>query len=514
MAAQKSTDYATLSVEETEAAPASYAAEGRWLVCSEVITVVAARAWEFSVPLALLGPPGPGASLRAPAALALATTLATASLAPPTGAWADRSDRRKASRVARLAQIGGTALGVGGVSALVYTGEPNYTALALVLVGGAVESVASVVSKNAPKKDWAPALFDGDALVDELSHTTSALATAGQVAEVIGPLLGALCVSSLGPRRGAGAAGILNIASSAPAQAVLDGLYAKCPKLRAPRVVREEVTEDGAWTRWAAQPSGTALVTLAFCCLWFTALAPHGAVLTAFLATQHADPELIAGFRICGAFFGFVGIVVFSKCSRVFGARDEAAAGSKSARRVSSLRMAALGALVFQLMCAALVVYALRNGDMILVFCGAVACSRAGLYAFDVGYVELQQLLVDERDRGACQGVEAALCGAMELGVALTTLVFFSDPASFVALAELSTLFVALALVCFGAWLGLYRIFDHVHAGRSEDHAHTAQDLKRLANDGRHVHVAYAGVKACTRASPRASHAHHAVPSA
>ena len=163
MAPPQKTDYNTVAIEETgQEEAASYGNEGRWLVCSEVITVVAARAWEFSVPLALLGPPGPHASLRAPAALALATTLATATLAPRTGAWADRSDRRRASRVARLAQILGTALGVLGVASLVYDGsQENYAALSLVLLGGAVESVAAVVSKNAPKKDWAPALFDG-----------------------------------------------------------------------------------------------------------------------------------------------------------------------------------------------------------------------------------------------------------------------------------------------------------------------------------------------------------------
>ena len=332
----------------------------------------------------------------------------------------------------------------------------------------------------------------------------------------MGPLLGALCVSWLGPRRGACAAGVLNIAASAPAQAVLDSLYSKCSKLRTPRAVREVVEDESgnAWRRWAAQPSGTSLITLAFCCLWFTALAPHGAVLTAFLATQNADPELIAIFRICGAFFGFIGIAVFSRCSRV-STSDESVSGARSAKRVSSLRMASLGALVFQLTCACLAVYALLDGDMVLVFCAAVACSRAGLYAFDVGYVELQQLLVDERDRGACQGVEAALCGAMELGLALTTLIFFSEPASFVELAELSTLFVLLALVLFVAWLGLYRIFDHIHAERDHGHAHTAQDLKRLAGDGRHVHVAYAGVKACARSAPGHAHAHphpHPVP--
>ena len=78
MAPPQKTDYNTVAIEDTapQDEAASYGNEGRWLVVSEVITVVAARAWEFSVPLALLGPPGPHASLRAPAALALAMTRA------------------------------------------------------------------------------------------------------------------------------------------------------------------------------------------------------------------------------------------------------------------------------------------------------------------------------------------------------------------------------------------------------------------------------------------------------
>ena len=68
MAPPQKTDYDTVAIEDTapQEDAASYGNEGRWLVVSEVITVVAARAWEFSVPLALLGPPGPHASLRAP----------------------------------------------------------------------------------------------------------------------------------------------------------------------------------------------------------------------------------------------------------------------------------------------------------------------------------------------------------------------------------------------------------------------------------------------------------------
>ena len=88
---------------------------------------------------------------------------------------------------------------------------------------------------------------------------------------------------------------------------------------------------------------------------------------------------------------------------------------------------------------------------------GAVVGSRAGLYAYDVGYLELQQLLVDERDRGACQGVEAALCGGNELLLALVTLCFFHDPRDFGALAALSALFVGLALALFAAWAACAR---------------------------------------------------------
>jgi len=127
-----------------------------------------------------------------------------------------------------------------------------------------------------------------------------------------------------------------------------------------------------------------------------------------------------------------------------------------------------------------------------------VVGSRAGLYAYDVGYAELSQLLVDERDRGACQGAEAAMCGFAELALAAATLVAFSDPADFGKLAALSALFVGFALALFAAWAALYHVHDHDHAGgRGHDHEHTAQQAKTLGSNAasatRHVHVHYAG---------------------
>ena len=45
--------------------------------------------------------------------------------------------------------------------------------------------------------------------------------------------------------------------------------------------------------------------------------------------------------------------------------------------------------------------------------------------------MELQQIPVDERDRGACQGVESSLCNGLELLLAGVTLVYYANPADF-----------------------------------------------------------------------------------
>ena len=121
--------------------------------------MVAARG-EFSVPLALLGPPGPHASLRAPAALALATTLATGDARAADGRLGRPGAIGGGRRASRASRRSSATAGVLGVASLVYDGSQDYIALGLVLLGGAVESVAAVVSKNAPKRTGRR-LFDG-----------------------------------------------------------------------------------------------------------------------------------------------------------------------------------------------------------------------------------------------------------------------------------------------------------------------------------------------------------------
>ncbi|KAH8065853.1 RING finger ubiquitin ligase [Aureococcus anophagefferens] len=302
--------------------------------------------------------------------------------------------------------------------------------LALALGGASVEALGGVVTRGGPKKDWAPALFEGEALGGALSKTTVALSNAAQL--------------------------------------ILDGLYRRNAALRTPPPPEDTAAEHGggAWARCWRQPGGTALLTGSFGCLFFTALAPHGPVLTAFLATRGVDPRAIAVFRTLGAFAGIGGIYAFGK----------AADGCCAAVGAAAALAAAYGPGAVPGLAA---------------FMAAVVLSRAGLYAYDVGYLELQQLLVDERDRGACQGVEAALCGGNELLLALVTLCFFHDPRDFGALAALSALFVGLALALFAAWAALYHVHDHDHGRGDHPHEHTPQQAKALDESGakRHVHV-------------------------
>ena len=190
----------------TDDALPTYEVEGKWLVACEAITTVVSRAWEFALPLALLGVwGGDELSLRAPAALALAVTLATTLFSPRIGKWADGQDRLFAARVSRAFQVAGTACSVGAVLSMASEDTAGFRNwLALALGGASVEALGGVVTRGGPKKDWAPALFEGEALGGALSKTTVALSNAAQVGEILGPFLGATAISSLGPVVGAG----------------------------------------------------------------------------------------------------------------------------------------------------------------------------------------------------------------------------------------------------------------------------------------------------------------------
>ena len=390
-----------------------------------------ATAWQFALPLALLES---GGGPQAAATLMAATTGAKVLFAPSVGRLADKAPRVDAARAARAAQ----ACGV-GLSCLALPHLADETSwLPLLLAGSAVEALGAVVTKGAPRKDWAPTLLDGDAL----RKATVSLSNAALLGELAGPALGAFVLGASGAR----AVGAAAVAGELAAQAALERLRARAPSaLSAPK--GETTKAAPAWAAFFGQPSGAAITTVAFALLWFTALTPHAPVLLAALADRGAPAESLAAFRAAGALAGAGGVALYAAAAdgRTETRRRQTTTTSE-ARRLATRDVAALS--IFGQVVAVTVAATFVDAPQTLMV--AVVVSRVFLYAFDVAYVELQQQLVAEGDRNAVQGCEAALTGAAELGLAGVALAYATD---FEVVADVSATAVVAAGLTFAAFL-------------------------------------------------------------
>ena len=389
-----------------------------------------ATAWQFALPLALLESGGP----QAAATLMAATTGAKVLFAPSVGRLADKAPRVDAARAARAAQ----ACGV-GLSCLALPHLADETSwLPLLLAGSAIEALGAVVTKGAPRKDWAPTLLEGDAL----RKATVSLSNAALLGELAGPALGAFVLGASGaPTVGAAA-----VAGELAAQAALERLRARAPSaLSAPK--GETTKAAPAWAAFFGQPSGAAITTVAFALLWFTALTPHAPVLLAALADRGAPAESLAAFRAAGALAGAGGVALYAAAAdgRTETRRAQTTTTSE-ARRLATRDVAALS-ILGQVVAVTVAATFVDAPQTLMV---AVVVSRVFLYAFDVAYVELQQQLVAEADRNAVQGCEAALTGAAELGLAGVALAYATD---FEVVADVSATAVVAAGLTFAAFL-------------------------------------------------------------
>ena len=389
-----------------------------------------ATAWQFALPLALLESGGP----QAAATLMAATTGAKVLFAPSVGRLADKAPRVDAARAARAAQ----ACGV-GLSCLALPHLADETSwLPLLLAGSAIEALGAVVTKGAPRKDWAPTLLDGDAL----RKATVSLSNAALLGELAGPALGAFVLGASGaPTVGAAA-----VAGELAAQAALERLRARAPSaLSAPK--GETTKAAPAWAAFFDQPSGAAITTVAFALLWFTALTPHAPVLLAALADRGAPAESLAAFRAAGALAGAGGVALYAAAAdgRTETRRAQTTTTSE-ARRLATRDVASLS-ILGQVVAVTVAATFVDAPQTLMV---AVVVSRVFLYAFDVAYVELQQQLVAVGDRNAVQGCEAALTGAAELGLAGVALAYATD---FEVVADVSATAVVAAGLTFAAFL-------------------------------------------------------------
>ena len=442
---------------------------------------------------------------------------------------------------------------------------------------GVAESLAAGAVSVAVEKDWVPAVFEvtttasatekkkaaaaGDAETgavtdataqdddnNELTSVNAAMSRIDLCAEFLGPVLAGLCLSFFGPLqplRGFACIGFFNAFSFAPQYILLRGLHSACPRLRLPKGASSTSSSstDGApaapnlnetsalvppdqaalpagflgwcratlcdwrssssalkaWPVWLKHPGGVPLVSLAYALLYFTALSPHGIPLTAFLASRGGvDPLMLAIFRGAGAAGGILGLSTF-----------------ELVKNSAGLRTASVAHLGFQTVCVLVAASVFDAGNTELFMVGVVA-SRIGLYGFDVGFMELQQRNVEEKDRNAVGAVDNALTSIATFGVYACSL-HVSSASAWSSLTWASAVSVCFALGVFGVYLLFWRESSHAHSHDHNDHhhngdtastlksvhhQHTSQQARALSPDGTHAHVYYVGPSLCD------SHAH------
>ena len=138
-------------------------------------------------------------------------------------------------------------------------------------------------------------------------------------------------------------------------------------------------------------------------------------------------------------------------------------------------------------------------------FLGLICVSRAGLYSFDIGALEIEQHIVDERYRNTIGSVESALCSLVWMMVFVMSIAI-PDPARFGIQVGVSAFAVSVGWLCFMVFLCLYLNHGHFHHevedsdehadhhGHSHTHSHvhehTLQQEKDLRScNGFHIHL-------------------------
>ncbi|KAL7444612.1 hypothetical protein ACHAXM_009530 [Skeletonema potamos] len=435
--------------------------------------------------------------------------------------------------------------------------------LVLVITAGVIEALGAQLSSVAVKKEWLPIMFDEEAtnilvtvaekkkksttllsLLDilpspiTLSFINTTMTNIDLLSAMFGPVLAgwvleALAFKDSSMQRGFVLIALMNVISLAPEMYLLRKVYLSCSALQLRRGDSiDECKQSGEstsrndssneedrnpWILFINHPSGLPLLTISLASLYMTALSPAGVVLTSYLMTIGLSPTSIGAFRGFGAISGVVGIYFFSllrkKEANESGERSTVA---KSIERLRGLSLAFLLLEVVSILVAAAAYKNLRDETLttssvfdksgepmswqIYLFLGAIVVSRAGLYSFDVGVLEIEQYIVDERYRNAVGSVEGALCSLCEMGMYVLSIAL-PNPSQFGWQVGVSASAVSFGGVCFGMFLCLYHMHlhqhgeddhhahNHSHGHHHHHHRHTLQQERDLKEFGYHIHL-------------------------
>ena len=438
--------------------------------------------------------------------------------------------------------------------------------LLLVIVAGVIESLGAQLSSVAVKKEWLPIIFSEEevnvsvmpsernnmkkmnttlfSLLNipnpiTLSFINTTMTNIDLIAKMFGPVLAGWVLEVLAHNDGSMQRGFVfiattNIVSFLPEIYLLRKVYQSCLALQLRCVEDDDVNsmnqqtqtnssnkKDGVspWIVWINHPSGLPLLTLSLASLYMTALAPDGVVLTSYLLTIGMSPTSIGAFRGIGAVSGVLGICLFSLLRNNYDDEKESnnSDGQQSmlVKSIERLRGLSLAFLLLEVVTILIAAAAFVKCDTtsiekneslswpIYIFLGSIVVSRAGLYSFDVGVLEIEQYIVDERFRNAVGSVEGALCSLCEMGMYVLSIAL-PNPSQFGVQVDVSASAVSFGSICFGLFLCSYHMHlhhhhedeyhDHNHSHgyhhNHHHHRHTLQQERDLAKqNGYHIHL-------------------------
>lgn len=213
------------------------------------------------------------------------------------------------------------------------------------------------------------------------------------------------------------------------------------------------------WKLYLRQPICATSIALIF--LFSNAVLTPGGVMTVVLTQQGIDGKGVAVFRTGCAATGFVSTLFLAPMIKKFGLIG---AGAFSLL-IMNLCLVPAAVIYNTFLVGEGVGHAVCQGinAPLWIFCGAIAFSRFGLWAYDMLESQMFQMLVPSAEASTVSSVELALCSLGEL-LMLGLVAVLSG--HFTELVWVSAGFVVLALVVYSVWMFRGAENDNPQIGR------------------------------------------------
>eukprot|EP01062_Namystynia_karyoxenos_P056331 TRINITY_DN47283_c0_g1_i1.p1 TRINITY_DN47283_c0_g1~~TRINITY_DN47283_c0_g1_i1.p1 ORF type:complete len:519 (+),score=150.71 TRINITY_DN47283_c0_g1_i1:79-1635(+) len=189
------------------------------------------------------------------------------------------------------------------------------------------------------------------------------------------------------------------------------------------------------WGKYLSHP--VLLASLGYTQLYMTSLSDHDVLGSAFLKTRSVPEAVLGASRGIGTLMGWAGTLAFPFVLRRAGGLERAGTFS-------------VWAFVAVLMPIG-IVFAANAASAPYVMLGCIVCSRGALWSFDLAIQQIMQERIAETERGAVNGVHAAMCQLFTLAIAAWGVIFHL-PSQFKALVFISLVSVTVGAAQFTRW--------------------------------------------------------------